>query len=101
TERSGRGWGSEDRETVRRTGEAKTMAGILTARIWEACTLASSGRPVRLLAEPEFQRGAISPGRLLDRLAYWPARPAAARPPPHHPDAPLPRLPPRPTAQFL
>jgi hypothetical protein len=80
TERSGRGWGSEDRETVRRTGEAKTMAGILTARVWEACTLVSSGRPVRLLAEPEFERGAISPGRLLDRLA-WPARPPAAWPP--------------------
>ena len=81
TERSDRGWGSEDRETVRRTGEAKTMAGILTARIWEACTLVSGGRPVRLLAEPEFERGAITTGRLLDRLAYWPASRRNVRPP--------------------
>jgi len=100
TERSGRGWGSEDRETVRRTGEAKTMAGILTARIWEACTLASSGRPVRLLAEPEFQRGAISPGRLLDRLAYWPARPAAARPPRYDLEVALLRLAPGASDEF-
>src|SRR5262249_42227037 len=60
TERSGHGWGSKDRETVRRTGEAKTMAGILTARVWEACTLVNGGRPVRLLAEPEVERGAIT-----------------------------------------
>lgn len=75
------GWGSEDREVVSRSGAAKTMAGILTARVWEACTLISSGRPVRLLAEPESERGVISPGRLLDRLARWPADPEAARPP--------------------
>jgi hypothetical protein len=80
-DRSRRGWGSADRETVRRSGEAKTMAGILSARVWEACTLISNGRPVRLLAEPESERGVITPGRLLDRLAYWPASPRAARPP--------------------
>ena len=45
--------GSVDRETVLRSGQAKTMAGILTARIWEACALAAGGHPVQLLAEPE------------------------------------------------
>jgi hypothetical protein len=80
-DRARRGWGSADREVVRRTGEATTMAGILSARMWEACTLVSSGRTVRLLAEPESGRGVITPGRLLDRLACWPASPATARPP--------------------
>jgi hypothetical protein len=47
------------------------MAGILTARIWEASALAAAGRPVQLLAEPEFESGTISPARLLDRLASW------------------------------
>jgi len=64
-------WGSEDREAVLRSGQARTMAGILTARIWEASTLAAGGHPVELLAEPEFGRGAISPDRLLGRLGSW------------------------------
>lgn len=62
-------WGSQDRETVLRSGQARTMAGILTARIWEASALVLGGRSVQLLAEPEFESGAISPRRLLDRLA--------------------------------
>jgi Family of unknown function (DUF6493) len=62
-------WGSEDREAVLRSGQARTMAGILTARIWEASTLAAAGHPVELLAKPEFGRAAISPDRLLGRLA--------------------------------
>jgi Family of unknown function (DUF6493) len=69
--RSVRPWGSQDRETVLRSGRARTMAGILTARIREASELAASGRPVQLLAEPESERGAISADRLLDRLASW------------------------------
>lgn len=69
-----RPWGSEDRETVLRSGRAKIMAGILTARIREACTLIASGRPVRLLAEPESGSGAIGPGRLIDRLRSWAGR---------------------------
>jgi hypothetical protein len=64
-------WGSADRETVLRSGRARTMAGILTARIWEASALAASGRPVRLLAEPESERGVIGPDRLLARLESW------------------------------
>ena len=63
--------GSERRAAVLRSGQAKTVAGILTARIWEASALAAAGRPVQLLAEPEFERGAIGPDRLLDRLASW------------------------------
>jgi Family of unknown function (DUF6493) len=67
-------WGSEDREAVLRSGQARTMAGILTARIWEASTLAAAGHPVELLAEPEFERGPISPDRLLGRLGSWAGR---------------------------
>jgi hypothetical protein len=100
TERSRRGWGSEDRETVRRTGEAKTMAGILTARVWEACTLISSGHPIRLLAEPESTRGAITPDRLLDRLAYWPASPPAVQPPRYDLELALLRLAPGASDEF-
>ncbi len=74
TDAAVRPWGSEERETVLRSGRARTMAGILTARIREACTLVADGRPVRLLAEPEFGTGAIGPGRLLDRLRSWTGR---------------------------
>ncbi len=63
--------GCEERETVLRSGQARVMAGILTARIWEACMLISGGRPALLLAEPEFATGAIGPDRLLDRLRSW------------------------------
>jgi hypothetical protein len=69
-----RPFGSEERETVLRSGRAKTMAGILTARIREACTLSADGRPARLLAEPEFGSGAISPDCLLGRLRAWTGR---------------------------
>jgi hypothetical protein len=69
-----RPWGSEDRETVLRSGRPRTMAGVLTARIREACTLIADGRPVRLLAEPEFGSGAIGPDRLLSRLGSWTER---------------------------
>ena len=50
------------------------MAGILTARIWEASALVAAGRPAELLAEPEFRRGAISPDRLIGRLGSWAGR---------------------------
>ncbi len=45
TDAAVRPWGSEERETVLRSGRARTMAGILTARIREACTLVADGRP--------------------------------------------------------
>jgi hypothetical protein len=69
-----RPYGSEDRETVLRSGRAKIMAGVLTARIWEACTLVAEGSPARLLAEPESGSGAIGPDRLLGRLRSWVGR---------------------------
>jgi hypothetical protein len=71
TDAARRPYGTEDRETVLRSGQAKIMAGVLTARIREACALVADGRPVRLLAEPEFATGAIGPDRLLDRLRSW------------------------------
>ena len=64
-------WGSEGRRAVLRSGQARTMAGILTARIWEASALVAAGRPAELLAEPEFERGAVGPDRLLGRLTSW------------------------------
>jgi hypothetical protein len=67
-------WGWQDRQAVLRSGQARTMAGILTARIWEASALVAAGRPAELLAEPEFERGAISPGRLIGRLGSWAGR---------------------------
>ena len=67
-------WGWQDRQTVLRSGQARTMAGILTARIWEASALVAAGRPAELLAEPEFGRGAISPDGLIGRLGSWAGR---------------------------
>src|SRR5262249_7017891 len=63
---------------VRHSGAARTVGGLLSARALEAVTLIGAGHPVRLLAEPEFDRGAIGEQRLLDRLATWKA--AGARP---------------------
>ena len=68
-------WGWQDRQAVLRSGQARTMSGILTARIWEASALVAAGRPAELLAEPEFGRGAISPDRLIGRLGSWAGRP--------------------------
>jgi hypothetical protein len=44
------------------------MAGILSARAWEAVKIIAAGRGGLLLAEPEFGRGAISQDRLLERV---------------------------------
>jgi hypothetical protein len=86
--RAHRGWGAQTREQVRRSGTARTMAGILSARIWEACTLVASGDAGLLLAEPEFADGTISRGELLARLA----RPGGMRPPGHDLEVALLRL---------
>ena len=83
-----RAWGSEGREQVLRSGVARTMAGILTTRIWEASTLVAAGHPAELLAEPESQRGTISPDRLLARLESW----ADGSPPRHDLEIALLRL---------
>jgi len=50
------------------SGRALTMAGIFTARAWEAARLIEAGRGGVLLAEPETERGAIWPATLLDRV---------------------------------
>jgi hypothetical protein len=55
-------------DEVSKSGEARTMSGILTARIYEACKLVAAGRPATLLAEPEFTDGTISHSTLLARL---------------------------------
>lgn len=68
-EREHRAWGVEDREEVLRSGTARTMAGIFSARAWEACTLIAAGDSGPLLAEPEFTDGTIGHAVLLDRLA--------------------------------
>ena len=62
-------WGLEGWSQVERSGAARSMAGILSARVWEACRLVASGRAGCLLAEPEFADGTIGHGTLLDRLA--------------------------------
>jgi hypothetical protein len=49
--------------------QALMMSAIITARVFEACELVASGRPVTLLAEPEFADGTIGHSALLDRLA--------------------------------
>jgi hypothetical protein len=67
------------------------MAGILSARIWEACVLIAAGHAVPLLAEPEFTDGSLSHPELADRLGRWPGKLA---PPRHDLEVALLRLPP-------
>ena len=62
---------------VDRSGNPVTMAGIFSARAWEAAKIIAAGRGGELLAEPESDRGAISPDRLLDRVARRAGRPEA------------------------
>ncbi len=64
------GWSfSAAQDEVSEAGEPLTMAGILTARIVEACAAVAAGTQARLLAEPEFADGTISHRTLLDRVA--------------------------------
>jgi hypothetical protein len=61
------------------SGRARTMAGIFSARAWEAAKIIESGQGGALLAEPETERGAVTAGTLLLRigeLAAGTARPA-------------------------
>jgi hypothetical protein len=62
--------GSYNSETyaVSGTGRALTMAGIFSARAWEAARLIEAGRGGVLLAEPETERGAITAQTLLARV---------------------------------
>jgi hypothetical protein len=61
--------GAELYEEVTRSGVARTMAGILSARMFEACMLIFTGKAGTLLAEPDFADGTISHDGLLARLA--------------------------------
>jgi len=79
---------------VSSSGRALTMAGIFSARAWEAARIIEAGQGGLLLAEPETTRGAISPQGMLERvrLARQVGR-AAGR---HDQDAALLRLAPGP-----
>ena len=69
----------DSRESIRRSADAKIMRRILTVRIREACAIIGSGHAAELLAEPEYERGAVSKQRLLKRLIGWyRARPGQA-----------------------
>ncbi len=50
------------------SGRARTMAGIFSARAWEAAKIIESGRGGVLLAEPETERGAVTAATLLERV---------------------------------
>jgi Family of unknown function (DUF6493) len=64
---------------VASSGRARTMAGIFSARAWEAARIIEAGRGGLLLAEPETERGTVTAGTLLRRirdLAAGSSRPA-------------------------
>jgi hypothetical protein len=65
------GWHPEGHDTSWKSRRPTILSGILSARIGEACTLIAAGRALRLLAEPEFADGTISPGELTARQALW------------------------------
>ncbi len=61
------------------SGRARTMAGIFSARAWEAAKIIETGRGGVLLAEPETKRGAVTAATLQARireLAKGSGRPA-------------------------
>jgi hypothetical protein len=77
------GWSySRHMFAVDRSGNPVTMAGIFSARAWEAARIIAAGRGGELLAEPESDRGAISQDRLLDRIAWHASRREAGEPTP-------------------
>jgi hypothetical protein len=61
----------DTRESIHRSADAKIMPRIVTVRIREACATIGAGRAAELLAEPEYERGAVSQQRLLERLVCW------------------------------
>jgi len=63
------GWHSPGQDTPWQSRQPAILSGILSARIGEACTLIAAGHGARLLAEPEFTDGTISPGELAAREA--------------------------------
>lgn len=54
---------------VDKAGRARWMTGIFTARAWDAARIIIAGAGGQLLAEPDSDRGAISPQTLLSRLS--------------------------------
>lgn len=66
------------------SGSPVTMAGIFSARAWEAARIIAAGHGDVLLAEPEYDRGAISQERLLERVARRAGVNAGGQPPGRH-----------------
>jgi hypothetical protein len=63
---------------VSSSGQALTMAGIFSARAWEAVKIIEAGQGGILLAEPETERGAISTETLLLRIRELAGLPGGA-----------------------
>jgi hypothetical protein len=61
-------WHMPGEFAVSSSGKALTMAGIFSARAWEAAKVIQSGHGGVLLAEPETARGAIRTETLLHRI---------------------------------
>ncbi len=61
-------WHMPGEYAVDSMGRALTMAGIFSARAWEAARIIGAGQGGLLLAEPQTRRGAITPEGMLDRL---------------------------------
>jgi hypothetical protein len=84
-------WHMPGEFAVGSTGQALTMAGIFSARAWEAAKIIEAGQGGLLLAEPETERAAITADTMLQRvqqLAQHRTRPAG----PYDRDAALLRL---------
>ena len=58
------GWHMPGAFAVSSSGQALTMAGIFSARAWEAAKVIQAGQGGVLLAEPETERGAITPASI-------------------------------------
>jgi hypothetical protein len=61
-------WHVSGHFAVDSTGRALTMAGIFSARAWEAARIIASGQGGTLLAEPETDRGTITADTLGQRI---------------------------------
>jgi hypothetical protein len=61
-------WHMPGEYAVSSSGQALTMAGIFSARVWEAARVIEAGTGGLLLAEPETRRGAITPESMLERV---------------------------------
>jgi len=74
-------WSSRHRVAVDASGSPATMAGIFSARAWEAAKIIAAGHGGLLLGEPQFGRGAISQNLLLERIAWHAGQRKEGRPP--------------------